>query len=95
MKAIIVETLEQFETLQFKIHNSLKVIPGYSEARGFLRWAEPTLQNTVTGFYACPVEDVTTLRGAVMNSSLTQLEKDGIVDLDMNDETWFPKIEMI
>ena len=94
MKAIITQTLQEFESLQSKIHQGLvNNLPNYKESNGFLKWAEPTLKNTETGYYACPVE-VTGLRGAIiLGLVLTDEEKHLIVELDKEDETWFPKIE--
>jgi NOL1/NOP2/fmu family ribosome biogenesis protein len=94
MKAIVVQTLEQFDELQGRIHQQLKNnLPGYNETKGFLRWAEPTIQNTTTGYYACPIKD-DGLRGAIILAfALTETEKNNIVELDQNDETWFPQPE--
>jgi len=92
MKAIIVNNLEEFETLQTKIHNSLKIIPGYSEDKGFLRWAQPTVVNSETGKIACPVDEETTLRGVVMRTVLSEYD---IIEMDRDDETWFPAPEEI
>lgn len=91
MKAIICQTLEEFNILENRIHEALKLIPGYSEDRGFLRWALPDRVNTVTGYIACPIAELDNLRGAVMIGILSDAEKQSIVELDPNDETWFPR----
>lgn len=94
MKVIIVNTLEEFDELQGRIHQALlDNLNGYSEDRGFLRWAEPTIVNSVTGEIACPVT-VTGMRGAIILAfALNEVERNAIEELDQSDETWFPMPE--
>jgi len=90
MKVIILQTNEEFETLQNKIHNSLQLnIEGYNAER----WAEANLTNKTTGEIACPIELDSPRTNHIINC-LTKEEYDAITDLDQNDENWFPKNEM-
>ena len=87
MKAIITNTIEQFDELQGRIHQALiDNLSNYSAEC----WAKPTLINTETGYYACPIE-VTGVRGAmILAFGITNEERNSIVDLSQDDETWFP-----
>ena len=92
MKVIIVDTLKQFEELENRIHQALILnVDGYSEVNGFLCWAKPIIQNSLTDQYACPIED-TGLRGnVILSKALTEVEITFIIELSKDDETWFPK----
>ena len=88
MKVIISQTIEEFEILQNKINNSLIT---NAENYNAEKWAEPSLLNELTGQYACPIE-IEGFRGQIiLNNCLSEDEINSIINLDQNDEIWFPK----
>lgn len=90
MKVIITQTIEEFEILQSKIHNSLSLnIENYNAER----WADANLKNVTTNEIACPIETEGVRGQIIFNNCLSQEEIDSIVDLSQDDENWFPKMD--
>jgi hypothetical protein len=91
MKAIIYNTIDEFNSLNERINNAL-----YDNIQGYnaIKWCEPII-NTVTNEYACPLE-TEGLRGAIiLGFVLTNEEKVSMVDISQDDENWFPKSDIL
>ena len=90
MKTIILQTTEEFELLQDRIHQSfLQNILNYQGER----YANP-ITNVTTGELALMLE-LEGIRGAIiLGFVLTDVEKQSIIEISQDDENWFPKRDL-